>query len=206
MTKRSVFLSGVMIGGLLGAFLLLAVIVFGLATLPRWLVVDQEPDQVDAIVVLGGGGGSRLRHAVQLYDRKVSGLLILVGEEEDDWQNILRNHCRECDLDHRQHVIINGSLTTMTDAELVRNHLKGKPVTSLLVVTDPYHTRRADIVFNRILSGVRVQTTSSRFYGKLLAPDEDWWRDRRTIETVWMELGKIIYFLATQMMFPAFVY
>lgn len=185
------FLAGIFVG----LILLLGVVLLSLPHLAEWLVVDEQSANVDAIVVLGGGGGSRLRHAVQLYDSNVGGLLILVGEEPDDWQNILRRHCFECNLDQRKHVIINGSLNTMTDAELVKAFVNGKPFNSLLVVTDPYHTRRADLIFKQTLSDVKINTVSSGFYGKLSKPEGEWWRDRRTLELVWVEFGKILYVL-----------
>jgi uncharacterized SAM-binding protein YcdF (DUF218 family) len=191
-SRLLLFLSGI----LFCLALLTGVAALGLVMLPNWLVIDQAPGRVDAIVVLGGGGGSRLRHAVNLYDRDVAGLLVLVGEEEDDWRHIQRRNCRECDLEHRRHVILNGSRNTMTDAELVLDFLEGNPLRSLLVVTDPYHTRRAYRVFSRTMSGkdLKISVASSGFYGDLSAPDGKWFQDSRTLETGWGEFGKIVYF------------
>lgn len=72
-------------------------------------------------------------------------------------------------------------------------------VSSLLVVTSPYHSRRAQLVFNDILAGSGISATviSSGDYGCLFPPDDLWWRDRLTLKTVWLEFGKILYWELT---------
>jgi hypothetical protein len=34
---------------------------------------------------------------------------------------------------------------------------------------------------------------SSGDFGQRLAPNGHWWKDRLTMETVWLEFGKILY-------------
>lgn len=63
----------------------------------------------------------------------------------------------------------------------------------------PYHSRRAQLVFNDILAGSGISATviSSGDYGCLFPPDDLWWRDRLTLKTVWLEFGKILYWELT---------
>jgi hypothetical protein len=45
--------------------------------------------------------------------------------------------------------ILTGSFSTLTDAGLVHEHCIAKDIKKLLVITDPYHTRRVPLAFNR---------------------------------------------------------
>jgi uncharacterized SAM-binding protein YcdF (DUF218 family) len=177
------------------AFLALGGGFFFILQLPGWLIVDQQPIKSDAIVVLGGGREGRLRKAVRIYDNSLATLLILVGDETGDWINLIRRHCPECTLDSRLHVIINGSVSTMTDASLAHTFSRENNLRSLLVITDPYHSRRADLVFSQEFagSGIDVMVMSSGEFGNLESPDGKWWYDRRTLEFVFVEFVKILY-------------
>ena len=197
MGRRAGFFSGLILGVLLGAALLVAVLAIGFSRLPDWLVVDQKPSQVDAIVVLGGGGGSRLKRGLELQDTQSQVPLILVGRKASDWQRNASN-CGTCDLTNRNLVFLSESKDTASDADLVAKWSMQQSIGRVMIVTDPYHTRRADIVFNRALPGVIVNTVSSGYYGALRRPDEQWWRDRRTLETVWEEVGKIVYVMVNE--------
>ena len=72
-----VFLTGVLVGGLC-TVAIAAWLAFYLAD---WLVVDSEAQQADVAVVLGGGGGSRLRKGLELYEQGLVGGLVLVDEK-----------------------------------------------------------------------------------------------------------------------------
>jgi len=164
-------------------------------TVPRWLVIKAEPVSSEAAVVLGGGGSGRLRRAVGLYDENLVAVLILVGEYRGEWDYIIRRSCPECDLKDRRATILVGSKDTFSDAELTLGYCREKGVRSVLVVTDPYHSRRAGMTFHKIFrgSGISVAVVSSGDFGQRLAPNDHWWKDRLTMETVWLEFGKILY-------------
>ena len=192
-TRRSgVWLSA---GVLLGIFLTLATLAGLLYTVPRWLVIKTEPVSSEAAVVLGGNSGDRLRRAVGLYDADLVPELILVSGSQGDWEQITRYSCPECDLTDRRSTTLVGSKNTFTDAELTLKHCREKGIRSILVVTSPYHSRRAGMTFNKIFrgSGIHITTVNSGDFGHLLAPNDHWWKDRQTLETIWWEFGKILY-------------
>lgn len=182
-------------GVLLGIVLTLATLVGLLSIVPRWLVITAEPVSSEAAVVLSGGNGGRLRRAVGLYDANLVGELILAGGHQDGWEHIIRRYCPECDLTDRRATILVDSTNTFTDAELTLEHCRKQGIRSVLVVTDPYHSRRAAMTFNKIFrgSGISVAVVSSGDFGQRLAPNSHWWQDRLTMETVWLEFGKILY-------------
>ena len=182
-------------GVLLGIFFTLAILAGLLYTVPRWLVVKAGPVSSEAAVVGGGGDGERLRRVVAFYDEHLVAELILIGEHRGEWEHIIRRFCPECDLTDRRATILVGSTNAFTDAELTLKHCREKGIRSVLVVTDPYHTRRTEMTFNKIFrgSGIRMAVVSSGDFGQLLAPNDHWWKDRRSLETIWLEFGKILY-------------
>ena len=186
----TLFLSG-------GAFALVAAlvsVVFLLANTADWLVVDNDPVKSDIGVVLGGGGGSRLRRAIDIYDKGFVDSLLLVDLKKQSWNHITSHLCPDCDLTEKEVTIIDGSTTTVTDARLSLDYCRNHAVTSVLIITDPYHTRRTALLFSRIFhnSGITTRVLSSGDYGNRLSPDDPWWRDSETHELVWLELGKSI--------------
>lgn len=171
----------------------------GYAGLPRlagWLVVDSVPESVDAVVVLGGGNGSRFRKAVELSTAGGKPPLVLVDRSKADWQKIASGACETGSFDGRQVVCLEGSTSTLTDAEITLKFAREQNYKKILVVTDPYHSRRAQLIFTSIYAESDIETNivNSGYYGKYRPPETDWWQDEMTLQTVWVEFGKIIYF------------
>ena len=188
-----VFLAGV----LAGALCIIGMSAWLAFHLPDWLVVDSEAQQAEVAVVLGGGGGGRLRKGLELYEQGIVAGLVLVDEKEKYWDTRLARQCPDCKTGGKRLTILSGSESTLTDARLVHEHCIAKDIKKLLVVTDPYHTRRASLAFERQFagSGIEVTTLSSGDYRDRLPPSGDWWRDKVTLRVVGTEATKIAVFL-----------
>jgi uncharacterized SAM-binding protein YcdF (DUF218 family) len=188
-----VFLAGV----LAGALSIIGLVAWLAFHLPDWLVVDSVPQQAEVAAVLGGGGGSRLRKGLELYEQGIVGGLVLVDEKEKYWDTRLARQCPDCKTKGKRLTILSGSDNTLTDALLVHKHCIAKDIKKLLVVTDPYHTRRASLAFNRQFagSGIEVTTLSSGDYRDRLSPSGNWWRDEVTLRVIESEVAKISVFL-----------
>ena len=188
----------------LAASMLIILAVYGVLMLDRWLVVDNTPHQADAIVVLGGGGASRLRHGIQLYDQGLAKRLILVDDKTSAWTHITRHLCPDCQLQGKAVAIVNGSTSTFTDAQLIKAFCLAHALTSIIVVTDPYHTRRVLLTFHAYFNdkAVLVTVVSSGDYSGLLAPNTGWWTDRQTATTVILE-GLKSFFVVGQALVKA---
>jgi len=77
---------------------------------PSWLVVAGDDLKADIGVVLGGGGGSRLRKGLALYDEERIDRLVLVGKSKDNWVYIQNNLCLDCSIEDRDVSILEGSI------------------------------------------------------------------------------------------------
>jgi uncharacterized SAM-binding protein YcdF (DUF218 family) len=95
--------------------------------------------------------------------------------------------------------ILSGSTSTVTDAMLSANYCRNTGISRAVVVTDPYHTRRADLVFNRFFQKDKIEmvVVSSENYGRLQELGILWWQERATRQAVWLEAVKCLHFLAT---------
>jgi uncharacterized SAM-binding protein YcdF (DUF218 family) len=182
-------------GFCLGLVAALLLFVAGLLYLGPFLVVDNEPVKADIVVALGGGDGSRLRKGIELYDDNLAREIVLVDKRKRHWDHIVNNLCKECNLEDKKVTYLIGSENTSSDAELSLEYCKQQGLKSVLVVTDPYHSRRAQVVFKQTFAGTGIETivVHSGYYGKYLSPDQGWWKDRNTLQTVWVEFGKIVY-------------
>jgi len=191
------------IGLLIGSLFLLFLMAWALLKTPSWLVVKNDSQHADLGIILGGGGVSRLRKGVELYDAGFISELLLVDLTAEDWKHMLTQLCPDCDLQHKKITILSGSTSTTTDAQLTLTYCRKAEVKKVLVVTDPYHTRRADLIFQHRFrwSGIEVRVISSGDYNHLLPPDEKWWEDKATRETIWLEFGKCLHTLVTTYIF-----
>ena len=158
---------------------------------PFLLVVDEPVTQADIAVVLGGGGGSRLRKGLSLYESGFVNHLVLVDRAKRDWAAMLQRLCPDCATTGKI-TILEGSQNTFTDAEITKQYSFDHNIENMLVVTDPYHTRRASLIFKHQFakSEVQVRVVSSGAFGHRLAPNEQWWQDDNTLKTIWTEMSK----------------
>ena len=164
---------------------------------PSWLIVEDKAQKAEIAVVLGGGGGSRLRKGISLYDAGVVKQLLLVDRKKSDWMHIVDHLCPECKIERKDVVILEGSVNTLSDATLVAKYCSEQGAESILVVTDPYHSRRALLIFEAEFkgTGVEVSVVNSGDYVGKLSPYEKWWQDNRTARVIWDEIGKILSLL-----------
>ena len=84
----------------------------------------------------------------------------------------------------------NGHVSTVEEAEALRAHLHGRKV-RLLIVTSPYHARRAKMIYEGILPDceVTVVTTDEGAFKK------QWWRDQYSSQNLVMEFAKTMHYL-----------
>ena len=188
------FVAGCMFGSTFSA---IVPVLLYLYAIPSWLVVKNSPVKADAAIVLGGGGASRLRKGMSLYDAGMVRELILVDDKESSWKHITDRLCPDCVLSGKRVTVLSGSESTWTDAKLTLPVCVEKGIKKVLVITDPYHSRRADIIFHRqYKSGhISVDVVHSGDFGRLVQPDGAWRGDRKTRDTIWLETGKVIALL-----------
>jgi uncharacterized SAM-binding protein YcdF (DUF218 family) len=175
----------------------------GLSYAADWLSVSDRPQKADAILVLGGGY-SRPFQAADLYRQGLARKIYVSVPLREDQFRLLDEagitFPREEDV-VRQVLLKKGVpagaieylgkdlISTAAEAQAARAlFAKGAP--RLLVVTSPYHLRRARMTFSDALpaADIRVIATSYDPFPQV------WWKDQNAARNVLLELAKISFY------------
>ncbi len=179
-------------------------LLLGLALLttlhPLWLpwvawalIIDEPPQPADAIVVLGGGAGERDLMAARLYAAGFAPLIITTGDEiplpglpDATWAGLSAIELRQHGVPETHIVQIHNSQSTCDDARLTLAALP-RGARRVILVTDPFHTRRATWLFQRGAPDLQVAPVAAEL--DWFQPD-GWWTDERSIIVVAQEYVK----------------
>ncbi len=191
--KLVAFVGHVAVGGAVAALLLAG----------YWLPANDTPMDSDAIVVLGGSY-TRASYAADLYKKGfapviyVSRIYRTRGEQVAD--KLAAGLPREEEISRRIleikgvpagaiRMFGENCLSTYEEAEALQN--LGPELKTILVVTSPYHTRRAGLIFRRFMPDreIRMLSTPYDLYPKL------WWRDKDAAKDTVLEMCKLSYYL-----------
>lgn len=181
----------------------------GLYFAGQWMQVHDEPRKADYILPLAGDD-HRMLYAADLYKQGYAPRILIsrpaAGPRTrmDDIEDSL-GHPRFATVEERAHAIYNvldvpaealapfgkGHLSTVEEAEALREFLGPGPRT-ILVVTSPYHARRAKLVLEQTLpEDVTVLMTVTPYEHF----NERWWTDYYTAPKVILESAKILHYL-----------
>lgn len=166
------------------------------------LEVSSDLQPADVIIVLGGGDGDRDVYAGTLYHQGLSRNVIAtgspVGTETGAVALVKRGVPRESIY------LANGSLNTHEDAVLSRRIIQAHAWKSALLVTDPYHERRALWTFQSELEGSGVKVYPAPVAGGWFKADA-WWKTEEGFVAVNDEYLKILYYLARGYIRPSVI-
>ena len=189
-----------------GAFVLVAGLsVAALGYAGYWLQLAENPRAADAIIVLAGSF-ERSLYAADLYRqhyapriylsipardteaRHLEALGIVLPDEVDIHKQILlkKGVPAQNTLTFGQ-----GSLSTAQEAAALKTQFTN-PGSTLLVVTSPYHTRRAKLILERAFADTDISiTVVATPYEEF---HQDWWRSQASARNTVLELAKIAYY------------
>lgn len=191
-----------------GALILLGLVVGGalVFTAGYWLRLNDQPKKADAIVILAGDI-HRAIHAADLYHQGLAPVILLGRPHRGD-PDALCDLGFECASQEEltQRVLVakgvppgvlrlygQDHLSTVEEGESLARELGPEPKV-LLVVTSPYHCRRARLILSGILRGhelILTPTPYERF-------DQKWWTHQGSAGSVVSEVAKFVfYFLGT---------
>ena len=161
-----------------------------------------QPKHSDVILVLGGGmDDSRYWRAVDLMNDGYAGKIVLDAEAAgekygksnadlalDFLQSVHAEHTTVCPVYQD---------STYGETEDVARCLAPMKVTSVLIVTSDYHTRRAFATFKARLPQYQWSIADSfapyEDGAPQRMPGDDWWKNRRWAKTVLEEWERLIW-------------
>src|SRR5512135_1479950 len=146
-------------------FFLMLVILAGLVYLVRTFVLDKacryiyEKDELkpaDVIVVLGGEDKERVEYGVKLFkegwarkDRIIMTGGPLVGKYT--YAGLMKEQAEDLGVPGKYVLLADRSRTTEDDAKYTGEILKRNGYKSIVLVTSPYHSKRASVIFKKML-------------------------------------------------------
>jgi len=170
-----------------------------------WLNNADQPQQADAIVVLGGAF-ERTLYAAELYTGGYAKRIYLSNPVREHSHRLLDeigiNLPSEYEISTRLlkrkgvpaeaiSPLPGAALSTADEGALLKQLFAGQQAT-LVVVTSPYHVRRARMVITRslentLVTALFVATPYEKYSG-------EWWRDQDSARQTLLELAKIAYY------------
>lgn len=165
-------------------FLLIIVVLITFLFAGRFLVIDEQPRHVDAILVLSGGEG-RIEKAIELYESGYAETVILSNSLEGGLTYKALKAIPKESLLLEPH-----ARSTLDSVQLTKAIMIEKQFQSALIVSSDYHMRRVKVNFQTAFkrSGLElVYVPSASPYNSKF-----WWRSRRDIGITLNEYIKLI--------------
>lgn len=143
------FLLGLLLGLLLGIVAALS----GLVGLGHYLALEDPLAPADAIVAISGDQGARTLTAVDLWKRGLAPVIVFAGSSEDPTSlpsaEIMKREAVKLGVPADRVLTEPSSATTKENATRVTDLLSAFGIKRAILVTSPYHQRRAAILFER---------------------------------------------------------
>lgn len=175
----------------------------GLSYAGEWLSAADQPQKADAIVVLGGGY-ARPFQAADLYRQGLARKIYVSAPAREDQHRLLDEagiaFPREEEV-VREVLLKKGVpasaiellgkdlISTAAEAQAARA-LFAQRAPRLLVVSSPYHLRRARMIFSDALPAADIRVIATGYDPF----PSSWWKDQSAARNVLLELAKIAYY------------
>ncbi len=187
------FLLGVLVGA---SLVLLALVGVG-----HWLDVTDPLVKSDAIVAISGDTGARADSAIALWKAGYAPVLIFSGGSSDPESvpsaELMRRSALAAGVPANAIVVEGTSATTEENAQHVADLMRDRGIRSAILVTSPYHQRRAALLFEREFA----RTALSLRNHPAEDPDWDatfWWTSEPSRSRTLLELAKLGALVAGQ--------
>lgn len=175
-----------------------------------WLVRKDGPRKADVMVMLMGSIPDRVLETSDLYRAGYAKKIILVEENMGSYRKLeergaeILSNTTQCfnalirlGVKSTDITILPGDAeSTLAEAMIVRNFLKGQPEADrLILVTSPGHTRRSWIIFSQAFRKSGMKTRIIAVPSKYNAfSGHGWWKHKETIQIVLQEYIKLFSF------------
>jgi uncharacterized SAM-binding protein YcdF (DUF218 family) len=172
-------------------------------TLLTWmatrLAVVDPLQHADAIVVLAGESGERVVEGVHLWREGWAPLIVMsggLGEGNVTLAELMRRQAVSLGVDEHHIVVQDRSTDTGEDARYVAQLARQRGFHRVLLVTSPYHARRALWLFRRELAGTGIEVVSRPVRASWFRTSA-WWTRKADRKVVLMEYLKEVWYVVT---------
>ena len=163
-----------------------------------YLYYQDELKPADAIVILAGEETERVEYGAKLFKegwaRKDK--VIMAGGPlvwKYSWASLMQEHAVYLGIPKNAILLEDKSRTTEEDARFTKEIMNRHGYKSCILVTSPYHSRRAFRIFTKIM-GAEIKIISAPSEESWFKLDE-WWKRKRDRARVLDEYSKFIWLL-----------
>lgn len=176
---------------LVSIIFLLAILIYYylLPGIASFLIFKTNIQHTDVIIVLGGDS-ERLPYGVKLYKSNYSDKIIVTGVGES---RLLKEEAIKLGVASKDIIMEDKSTTTYENALFSKDIMLQNNFTSAIVVSSPYHMRRAAWLFGRVFKNENIALLYSPVDNSWFTP-EKWWTNERDRQEVMDEYAKFVYY------------
>jgi uncharacterized SAM-binding protein YcdF (DUF218 family) len=150
----------------------------------------------DAIVIISGGETQqRVSEGVKLYQDGWAPFLIMSGAARDEGTSnalAMKKMALSAGVPDKQIVVEEEATNTFENALKVKNIIQTQKITKMILVTSPYHQRRASQVFHMALRGLPIEIINHSAKDSKWRKN-GWWENNWARKITFSELQKILY-------------
>jgi uncharacterized SAM-binding protein YcdF (DUF218 family) len=186
-----------LLGFLMGAISIFAILV----GVGHWLDLTDPLAKADAIVAISGDTGARADSAIALWKQGYAPVLIFSGGSSDPDSvasaELMKRTAVAAGVPATAIVVEGTSATTEENAKRVADLMRSRGLHSAILVTSPYHQRRAAMLFEREFG----QAALTFLNHPADDPDWDatfWWTSEPSRSLTLVELAKLGALVAGQ--------
>ncbi|AXI10459.1 YdcF family protein [Oceanobacillus zhaokaii] len=150
----------------------------------EFLIVNEKPKKVDAIIVLSGGPG-RLEKAVELFKGGYAEYMML---SNSNVQGTSVQEAVEMGIPKNRIITEDYATSTYTNALYTKEEMEKNNLKSAIVVSSDFHMRRSKLVFQRLYKDTGIELTY------IASPylERTWLTEKSEREIVFREWTKLI--------------
>jgi uncharacterized SAM-binding protein YcdF (DUF218 family) len=185
---------GFLVGLLVGMVLIVGLGLFSLAAVGHALAVEDPLEKADAIVAISGDTGARAATAIALWKQGYAPVIVFSGAAIDpdsvSSAEIMRREALRQGVPEGATLIEPASTTTEENASEVARLMVQRKLRSAILVTSPYHQRRAALLFGRAFEPAGLALRNYPARDPEWNPDF-WWRHDPLRSRTLVELAKL---------------
>ncbi|MDP2767845.1 MAG: YdcF family protein [Candidatus Methanoperedens sp.] len=177
----------------------LAAYFYLLPGMASFLIVETNLQHSDVIIILGGDK-ERVQYGVKLYMANYSDKIIVTGgmlnipHINTTWAELEKEEAIDMGVPQDDIFLVDNSNTTYEDAQFSREIMLQNNFSSAIVVSSPYHMRRAAWIFGKVFKDDSIKLFYSPVDNSWFKPDK-WWTDGRKMHVIMDEYAKFVYYL-----------
>jgi uncharacterized SAM-binding protein YcdF (DUF218 family) len=169
---------------------------FILAAAGKFIYQKDELKPADVIVILAGEDKERVEYGTYLFREEWArkNRIIMAGGPlvwKYSWASLMKEHAEYLGIPGKYVLLEDKSRTTEENAKYTKPILQKHAYKSLILVTSPYHSKRAAAIFRKVM-GSEITVISAPVENSWFK-FSDWWKRKRDRSEVLNEYSKFLW-------------